>query len=249
MSLIKPSSRYAKTSFDSSRSSTKSGPFFLQTSTPKTHNTALIKIKKGSNGVAPTTHQSNFSSMVKKFVEHKSASSKLLKQQQQQKKGDLKLVIPADFIAEDLKKTAKRGSGLSAFHKKLFKGSSSVARKKRKEARRREQEDQIVELKLMLEEKNQEDLLEKQGSELKQAKQLIPNLQRQVKADKYAIRGSYDSLGSPPDKDQEAANSLEFSSEDHTIPGSPDDMFLKDVNPCLRPYYKTVQGIRGLQFS
>ncbi|MCD7451968.1 hypothetical protein HAX54_014346 [Datura stramonium] len=57
--------------------------------------------------------------MVKKFVEHKFASSELLKQQQ--KKSDLKLGIPADFIAEDLKKTAKRGSGLSALHKKLFK--------------------------------------------------------------------------------------------------------------------------------
>lgn len=314
MSLIKPSSRYAKTSFDSLRSSTKSDPSSSTDFTPKTHNTALIKIKKGSNGVTPTTHQPNFSSMVKKFVEHKSASSKLLKQQQ--KKGDLKLVIPVDFIAEDLKKTAKRGSGLSALHKKLFKGSSSAAGVKKEEgsakkalteikgntrtlgmvlrserellSMNKEQEDQIVELKLMLEEKNQEveklkdlclkqreeikslknsilfpdvmnsqvqDLLEKQGSELKQAKQLIPNLQMQVtsltgqlqclaedlaevKADKYAIRGSYDSLGSPPGYDQEeAANSLEFSSEDHTIPGSPDDMFLKDVNPCLTPYY------------
>ncbi|XP_049353360.1 uncharacterized protein LOC125817895 [Solanum verrucosum] len=310
MSFIKPSSRYAKTSFDSSRSSTKSDP---SSSTDK----ALIKIKKGSNGVTQTTHQSNFSSMVKKFVEHKSASSKLMKQQQQQqKKGDLKLVIPVDFIAEDLKKTAKRGNGLSSLHKKLFKGSSSGSGVKKEEgsamkaltevkgntrtlgmvlrserellSMNKEQEDQIVELKLMLEEKNREveklkdlclkqreeikslknsilfpdvmnyqvqDLLEKQGSELKQAKQLIPNLQRQVtsltgqlqclaedlaevKADKYAIRGSYDSFSSPPEYDQEeAANSLEFSSEDHTIPGSPDDMFLKDVNPCLTPYY------------
>ncbi|TMW82450.1 hypothetical protein EJD97_005911 [Solanum chilense] len=308
MSLIKPSSRYAKTSFDSSRSSTKSDP---SSSTDK----ALIKIKKGSNGVTQTNHQSNFSSMVKKFVEHKSASSKLMKQQQQ-KKGDLKLVIPVDFIAEDLKKTAKRGSGLSSLHKKLFKGSSSGGGVKKEEgsavkaltevkgntrtlgmvlrserellSMNKEQEDHIVELKLMLEEKNREveklkdlclkqreeikslknsilfpdvmnsqvqDLLEKQGSELKQAKQLIPNLQRQVtsltgqlqclaedlaevKADKYAIRGSYDSFGSPSEYDQEeAANSLEFSSEDHTIPGSPDDMFLKDVNPCLTPYY------------
>ncbi|KAK6774868.1 hypothetical protein RDI58_025869 [Solanum bulbocastanum] len=308
MSFIKPSSRYAKTSFDSSRSSTKSDP---SSSTDK----ALIKIKKGSNGVTQTTHQSNFSSMVKKFVEHKSASSKLMKQQQQ-KKGDLKLVIPVDFIAEDLKKTAKRGSGLSSLHKKLFKGSSSGGGVKKDEgsamkaltevkgntrtlgmvlrserellSMNKEQEDQIVELKLMLEEKNREveklkdlclkqreeikslknsllfpdvmnsqvhDLLEKQGSELKQAKQLIPNLQRQVtsltgqlqclakdlaevKADKYAIRGSYDSFCSPSEYDQEeAANSLEFSSEDHTIPGSPDDMFLKDVNPCLTPYY------------
>ncbi|KAL3355053.1 hypothetical protein AABB24_019239 [Solanum stoloniferum] len=310
MSFIKPSSRYAKTSFDSSRSSTKSDP---SSSTDK----ALIKIKKGSNGVTQTTHQSNFSSMVKKFVEHKSASSKLMKQQQQQqKKGDLKLVIPVDFIAEDLKKTAKRGNGLSSLHKKLFKGSSSGSGVKKEEgsamkaltevkgntrtlgmvlrserellSMNKEQEDQIVELKLMLEEKNREveklkdlclkqreeikslknsilfpdvmnyqvqDLLEKQCSELKQAKQLIPNLQRQVtsltgqlqclaedlaevKADKYAIRGSYDSFSSPPEYDQEeAANSLEFSSEDHTIPGSPDDMFLKDVNPCLTPYY------------
>lgn len=316
MSLIKPSSRYAKTSFDSSRSSTKSDPSSSIDLTSKPHNTALIKIKKGSNGVTQTTHQSNFSSMVKKFVEHKSASSKLMKQQQ--KKGDLKLVIPVDFIAEDLKKTAKRGSALSGLHKKLFKGapfSSSGGVKKEEGSGKKaltevkgntrtlgmvlrserellsmnkEQEDQIVELKLMLEAKNREveklkdlclkqreeikslknsilfpdvmnsqvqDLLEKQGSELKQAKQLIPNLQRQVtsltgqlqclaedlaevKADKYAIRGSYDSFGSPPGYDQEeAANSLEFSSEDHTIPGSPDDMFLKDVNPCLTPYY------------
>ncbi|CAN4114629.1 unnamed protein product [Withania somnifera] len=308
MSLIKPSSRYAKTSFDSSRSSTKSDPSSSTDLTSKPLSTALIKIKKGSNGVTQTTHQSNFSSMVKKFVEHKSTSSK---------KGDLKLVIPVDFIAEDLKKTAKRGSGLSALHKKLFKGSSAASGGVKKEegsakkaltevkgntrtlgmvlrserellSMNKEQEDQIVELKLMLEAKNREveklkdlclnqreeikslknsilfpdvmnsqvqDLLDKQGSELKQAKQLIPNLQRQVtsltgklqclaedlaevKADKYAIRGSYDSFGSPPGYDQEdAANSLEFSSEDHTIPGSPDDMFLKDVNPCLTPYY------------
>ncbi|OIS97335.1 PREDICTED: uncharacterized protein LOC109234592 [Nicotiana attenuata] len=314
MSSIRPSSRYAnKTGFDSQRSSTKSDPSSSTELTPRTHNknNALIKIKNASNGVTPTTtHHSNFSSMVKKFVEHKSASSKLIKQ----KKGDLKLVIPVDFIAEDLKKTAKRGTGLSALHKKLFKGSSSSSTGVKKEEKKaltevkgntrtlgmvlrserellsmnKEQEDQILELKLLLEEKNREveklkdlclkqreeikslksavlfpdvmnsqlqDILEKQGSELIQAKQLIPNLQRQVtsltgqlqclaedlaevKADKYAIRGSYDSLGSPPGYDQEeAANSLEFSSEDHTIPGSPDDMFLKDVNPCLTPYY------------
>ncbi|XP_016440825.1 uncharacterized protein LOC107766545 [Nicotiana tabacum] len=313
MSSIRPSSRYSnKTGFDSQRSSTKSDPSSSTELTPKTHNNnALIKIKNASNGVTPTTtHYSNFSSMVKKFVEHKSTSSKLIKQ----KKGDLKLVIPADFIAEDLKKTVKRGSGLSALHKKLFKGTSSSATGVKKEEKKaltevkgntrtlgmvlrserellsmnKEQEDQILELKLMLEEKNREveklkdlclkqrgeikslksavlfpdvmnsqlqDLLEKQGSELIQAKQLIPSLQRQVtsltgqlqclaedlaevKADKYAIRGSYDSLGSRPGYDQEeAANSLEFSSEDQTIPGSPDDMFLKDVNPCLTPYY------------
>lgn len=29
----------------------------------------------------------------------------------------------------------------------------------------------------------------------------------------------------------------EFSSGDYTTPGSPDDMFLKDLNPCLTPNY------------
>lgn len=105
-----------------------------------------------------------------------------------------------------------------------------------------------------------QELLEKQGSELKQAKQLIPSLQKQVtsltgqlqflaedlkevKADKYSIRGCYDGhISSPrtPTNDQEeATNSLEFSSPGHTTPGSPDDMFLKDLNPCLTPYYAT----------
>ncbi|KAK4369687.1 hypothetical protein RND71_009162 [Anisodus tanguticus] len=303
MSLIKPSSRYAKTSFDSSRSSTKSDPSSSTDLTRKPHNNAIIKINNRSNGVTQTTHQSNFSSMVKKFAEHKSAKK-------------AQMVIPVDFIAEDLKKTAKRGSGLSALHKKFFKGSSSGGGGVKKEegsakkaltevkgntrtlgmvlrserellSMNKEQEDQIIELKLMLEEKNREevtgssrgnsllqkcrveklkdlclkqreeikslknsilfpdvmnsqvqDFLEKQGSELKQAKQLIPNLQRQVtsltgqlqclaedlaevKADKYAIRGSYDSLDSPPGYDQEeAANSLEF--EDFNSPDAKD---------------------------
>ncbi|PSR98409.1 Thyroid receptor-interacting protein like [Actinidia chinensis var. chinensis] len=103
-----------------------------------------------------------------------------------------------------------------------------------------------------------QELLENQGSELKQAKQLIPSLQRQVtsltgqlqclaedlaevKADKYSVRGCFDAdINSPktPAYDREdAANSLEFSFEDHITPGSPDDMFLKDLNPCLTPYY------------
>ncbi|KAL0321071.1 UNVERIFIED_CONTAM: hypothetical protein Sradi_5368600 [Sesamum radiatum] len=91
---------------------------------------------------------------------------------------------------------------------------------------------------------NLQDLVEKQDSELKQAKQLIPSLQRQVKADKYAGRRFCDGhFGSPrtPSYDQEdGANSLfdqEFSSGDYTTPESSDDMFLKDLNPCLTPYY------------
>ncbi|CAI9087138.1 OLC1v1021132C1 [Oldenlandia corymbosa var. corymbosa] len=106
-----------------------------------------------------------------------------------------------------------------------------------------------------------QELLEKQGSELKQAKLLIPNLQKQVssltgqlqcladdlaevKADKYSLRGcSFDNHSSPrtpPTYEQdEATNSLEFSSGDQTTPGSPDDLFIKDLNPCLTPYYTT----------
>ncbi|CAA3025408.1 Hypothetical predicted protein [Olea europaea subsp. europaea] len=106
-----------------------------------------------------------------------------------------------------------------------------------------------------------QELLEKQGSELQQAKQLIPSLQRQVtsltgqlqylaedlaevKAEKYSSGGYCDDhVNSPrtPSYDQdEETNSLfgnEFSSGDYTTPGSPDDMFLKDLNPCLTPNY------------
>lgn len=34
----------------------------------------------------------------------------------------------------------------------------------------------------------------------------------------------------------------EFSSGYHTTPGSPDDMFIKDLNPCLTPYYATAKS-------
>ncbi|KAG6394152.1 hypothetical protein SASPL_144732 [Salvia splendens] len=140
------------------------------------------------------------------------------------------------------------------------------------------------------------DFLEKQGVELKQAKQLIPNLQRQVtsltgklqslaqdlaeleiklfdlysntvfwfvktckqlkllwinagslvKADKYSGRGFCDDdFNSPrtPSYDQEDASNFpydqEYRSRDYTTPGSPDDMFLNNLNPCLTPYSKT----------
>ncbi|XWS19286.1 hypothetical protein CRYUN_Cryun31cG0002800 [Craigia yunnanensis] len=133
--------------------------------------------------------------------------------------------------------------------------------------------------------------VEKQGSELTQAKQLIPTLQRQVtsltgqlqclaqdlaqvKADKDSARACHQRHGSSPrtpryhrdepsdslvkaDKDSarachqrhgssprtpryhrdEPSDSLEFSSGDPTTPGSPDDLFLEDLNPCLTPYY------------
>ncbi|XP_019191033.1 PREDICTED: uncharacterized protein LOC109185548 [Ipomoea nil] len=315
MASIKPSSRYATANFSfESRSSTRSDPSSSTEVAPKSQflrpssrdsSRAIVPTK------APSKDNANFSSMVKKLVDHRSSSAPA------KKKGEYKLAIPADFIAEDLKKTARKGTtGLTSLHKKLFKGSAKraeggepkaltefkgntrtlamVLRSERELlSMNQEQENQITELKLLLEEKNKEvdklkdlclkqreeikslksvvlfpdvmnsqlqELMEKQTSELKQARQLIPNLQRQVtsltdqlqylaedfaevKADKYSMRGFYDScISSPrtPEYDhREAANSLDFSSEDNATPESPDDMFLKDLNPCLTPYDKT----------
>ncbi|XP_022720720.1 uncharacterized protein LOC111278323 [Durio zibethinus] len=103
-----------------------------------------------------------------------------------------------------------------------------------------------------------QELVEKQGSELTQAKQLIPTLQRQitsltgqlqclaqdlaqVKADKYSARACHQQHCSSPRTPRyhrdEPSDSLEFSSGDPISPGSPDDLFLEDLNPCLTPYY------------
>ncbi|XP_050219343.1 uncharacterized protein LOC126669541 [Mercurialis annua] len=252
----------------------------------------------------------NLTSMVKKFMGNK----KPVLGKGGSSSG---LVIPCDLIAEDLKKTARKGSGFSGLQKKLFgkeKESGKKAVKALTEVKgnvnsgntrtlamvlrserellsaSKEQDMEIAELKLMLEAKNREveklkdlclkqreeirslksavlfpevmnpqvqELLEKQGSELKQAKQLIPTLQRQVtsltdqlqflaedlaevKADKYtrAYTQHYSSSPETPTYDhEEATKSLDFSSCDAASPGSPDDMFLKDFNPCLTPYY------------
>ncbi|KAF8031824.1 hypothetical protein BT93_D0897 [Corymbia citriodora subsp. variegata] len=99
--------------------------------------------------------------------------------------------------------------------------------------------------------------LEMQGTELRQAKMIIPALQKQVtsltgqlqcladdlaevKADKYSAKACFQhqiggSPRTPTYNHEEAANSLEFSSSEGTAPGSPDDLFLKDMNPCLTP--------------
>ncbi|PHU16829.1 hypothetical protein BC332_12524 [Capsicum chinense] len=200
----------------------------------------------------PTTRQ-KLGSLVKKLVERKSKA-----------KGEVKVVVPADYAAKK--------EGLS----EVEGNARSLGRILRSERElltmNKEQEKQINELKQMLEQKNIEaeklkdvclkqreeikslknavlfpddmsfqlhELLETQRAELKQANQLIPSLQDQVKADKYSHRGCYDSLDSSrksPEYNQEAANSLVFSSENTIPPGSPDDMLLMDLNPCLTPY-------------
>ncbi|KAK9056410.1 hypothetical protein SSX86_027501 [Deinandra increscens subsp. villosa] len=126
------------------------------------------------------------------------------------------------------------------------------------------QRDEIKALKsaILFPEQEKEDVSE----ELQQAKQIIPTLQRQVtsltgqllhlaqdlaevKADKYSVMGCYESLVSSPrtptHEQEEASNSLELCSADHTTPpDSPDDMFLNDLNPCLTPYANSKEFVK-----
>lgn len=104
--------------------------------------------------------------MVKKLVETKKVKNPAF-------------VIASDLLAEDLKKGAKKSSGLSGLHKKLFKGSAKKGEESSKKALtevksntrtlatvlrserellslNKEQEEQIDDLKILLEEKNRE---------------------------------------------------------------------------------------------
>ncbi|XP_057470633.1 uncharacterized protein LOC130759518 isoform X3 [Actinidia eriantha] len=194
---------------------------------------AIVRAKSSDAAPMKVKNDANLSAMVKKLVAGKPKKAE-------------NLVIPTDFIAEDLKKAGQKESNFAGLHRKLFSKGSAKKEGSEKKAltdvklntnttdtrtlamvlrserellsQNKEQEAEIAELKMMLEEKN-----------------------REVKADKYSVRGCFDAdINSPktPAYDQEdAANSLEFSFEDPITPGSPDDMFLKDLNPCLTPYY------------
>ncbi|XVE87649.1 hypothetical protein DITRI_Ditri19aG0004700 [Diplodiscus trichospermus] len=248
----------------------------------------------------------NLTSMVKRFMDKKTANKTM---------GLGQLVIPSDVLAEDLKKTARKGAAFSALQRKLFGKGSADKNRDKKEVKaltevkgntrtlamvlrserellsaNKEQEMEIAELKLLLQDKNREveklkdlylkqreeikslksailfpdvmnaqlqDVVDKQGSELTLDKQIIPTLQRQVtsltgqlqclaqdlaqvKAVKYSARAFHQQHGSSPrtptyDRD-EPSDSLDFSSGDMTTPGSQDDLFLEDLNPCLTPY-------------
>ncbi|KAJ9180826.1 hypothetical protein P3X46_009028 [Hevea brasiliensis] len=309
-------SRY--NSYDSRSSTTShfSDPYssteFICKPSSRTASRALVKATSSDlsqTKIKSKSNDHNLSAMVKKFMEKKSAG-----------KGSTNkgvaagLVIPSDLIVEDLKKTARNGTGFIGLQKKLFgkvkdkekktvkaltevKGAGNngntrtlamVLRSEREVlGANKEQELEIAKLKLMLEAKNTEveklkdlclkqreeikslksailfpdvmnsqlqELLEKQGSELKQAKQLIPTLQRQVgsltdqlqclaedlaevKYSRPYMQRHGSSPRTPTYDHEEAANSLEFSSCDAASPGSPDDMFLRDLNPCLTPNY------------
>nr|GEV43959.1 hypothetical protein [Tanacetum cinerariifolium] len=213
------------------------------------------------------TNKNNLSGMVKKyFTENRSSSSS----------NKLMLVDP-NFIVNKHKGVTSGLGGL--MHKKLFgSGDKKSNRKALTElkpaannvnarslamvlkserellSQNKDQEAEIIQLKSILNDKNTED------SEIKQAKHIIPTLQRQVtsltdqlqclaedlaevKADKYSVMGCYDGLVSSPRtpayEQDEATNSLDLSSGDRTIPDSPDDLFLNDLNPCLTPYAKS----------
>ena len=113
--------------------------------------------------------------MVKKFMEKKPSSSS---------SKAVKMVIPSDVIAEDLKKTARKGTSFKGLHKKLFGAGNETTvfdSKKKKEVKaltevkentrtlamvlrserellgmNKEQEMEISQLKFMLEEKSTE---------------------------------------------------------------------------------------------
>ncbi|KAK8517226.1 hypothetical protein V6N12_032422 [Hibiscus sabdariffa] len=255
----------------------------------------------------PTTApHHNLTSMVKRLVDGKSNNT-----------GMGPLLIPSDVLAEGLKKSARKGTALTALQRKLFGNGSADKERSKKEVRalteakgntrtlamvlrserelltaNKELETDIAVLKLQLQDKNIEaeklkdlclkqreeikslksavlfpdtmnsqlqELVETQGSELTQAKQLIPTLQRQVtslteqlqclaldlhqmKADKYCTEACHQRHGSsspmtPGFDGDEHSDSLEFSSGDPTAPGSPSDLVLEDLNPCLTPYY------------
>uniref|UniRef100_A0A7N2LSS7 Uncharacterized protein n=1 Tax=Quercus lobata TaxID=97700 RepID=A0A7N2LSS7_QUELO len=320
---LKPHSRYSSYDTRSSTSSHFSDPsssteqlnkqLMLNSSSSSSSSKALVVKSSRPSDLSSHTKSKpsnpNLATMVKKFMEKKPSSSS---------SKAVKMVIPSDVIAEDLKKSARKGTSFKGLHKKLFGAGNETKAfesKKKKEVKaltevkentrtlamvlrserellgmNKEQEMEISQLKFMLEEKSTEvkklkdlclkqreeikalksailfpdvlnsqlqGLLEKQNSELKQAKQLIPPLQRQVtsltgqlqylaedlaevKADKHSARACFQHHGSSPRTPiydlEQASNSLDFSSGDPTTPGSPDDMFLKDVNPCLTPY-------------
>ncbi|KAL1804140.1 hypothetical protein ACET3Z_032787 [Daucus carota] len=307
------STRYP--SFSTSRSSAQSDPSSSTELKSKPHSSSLKRLVSGptdapqlsSRALSKPKKDQSLGAMVKKLMEKKPKGGV----GREQRGG---LFVAAEILKEDLKKSGKKGGGFGGgLGKKLFgKGSEGekvkaltevkantrslgmVLRSERELlSQNKDLELEIVELKLIVEERNREveklkdlclkqreeikslktailfpdvigsqlqDLLEKQGSELKQAKHLIPSLQRQVtsltgqlhflaedlkevKAERNSSREWYDEDDSPPRtplNDQEpAANSLEFSSPTQTNSGSPDDMLIKDFNPCLTPYYAT----------
>ena len=186
---LKPHSRYSSYDTRSSTSSHFSDPsssteqlnkqLKLNSSSSSTSSKALIvKSSKPSDLSSHTKSRPsnpNLATMVKKFMEKKPSSSS---------SKAVKMVIPSDVIAEDLKKTARKGTSFKGLHKKLFGAGNETTvfdSKKKKEVKaltevkentrtlamvlrserellgmNKEQEMEISQLKFMLEEKSTE---------------------------------------------------------------------------------------------
>lgn len=170
MASINPYSRY--NSLDNSTSSHFSDPSSsLELKNPNKYPTSsfrtLVRTKSSNTVSTKIKNEQNLSAMVRKFMEKKSKPKT---------SNGTPLVIPTDFIAEDLKRTAKRGSNFSALQRKLFNKGSPAAEKKaltevvtntrtlamvlksEREllSQNKEQGTIIAELKLLLEEQNRE---------------------------------------------------------------------------------------------
>lgn len=180
--VMKPSSRYTSYDIRSSTSSHFSDPssssdFNIKSPLPPNSSSsrALVKTKPSDLARAKVKpSDQNLTAMVKKFMEKRSGSKpKTLKHA-------AGLVISSDLIAEDLKKTARKGTNFGGLHKKLF-GKGTVEKKEVKEVKaltevkgntrtlamvlrserellslNKDQELEITELKLVLEEKYRE---------------------------------------------------------------------------------------------
>ncbi|XP_078179927.1 structural maintenance of chromosomes protein isoform X2 [Carex rostrata] len=321
MAAVKPSSRYNSIDIRSSSTSDRSSSASTSSSSNKKNINPMPGSKtryKPSDQLVPargTTSQAivraksttpqgqNLGSLLRKLIDKRSVNPK--------KNGPP--VLPPNLIEKEMKGSGKSsGSNISALSRKLFqKGSEKKALTEVKSntrtlamvlrserellAQNKECEDEICELRLLLEQRNNEieklkDLclkqreeikalkdavlfpdetnlqmqdLGKQEEELKQAKQVIPSLQRevslltahlhclaldlaQVKAEKHGTNACIDELMSPPRtpilNGQEDISTLHPEVSEY---GSSDEMFLKDFNPCLTPRFSK-QKLKGL---
>ncbi|KAJ3705963.1 hypothetical protein LUZ61_009668 [Rhynchospora tenuis] len=308
MTTLKHSSRYNSIDSHSSSSSTSTSSSSTKKNPNRYKPSDLVGPTKGTTSQAITRAKStnpqgqNLGSLLRKLMDKKSVNTR--------KHGPP--VLPPEPIVREAKGAGKpSGSNISALSRKLFqKGSEKKALTEVKSntrtlamvlrserellAQNKEYEDEICELRLLLDERNNEIeklkdlclkqreeikalkdavlfpeetsmqmqyLVEKQGEELEQAKQVIPALQRevssltahlhclaldlaQVKAEKHGTNACIDGLMSPPrtpilQSQEETTYTLESSTSRPEVSeyGSSDEMFLKDFNPCLTPRF------------
>ena len=187
-SIMKPSSRYSSYDSRSSTSSHFSDPSSSAELKPKpsvasqtSSSRALVKAKPSdlSSKLKSKPSEPNLTAMVKKFMEKRKNPAASARAKPDNRAC---LVIPSDVIAEDLKRTARKGSNFTALHRKLFgKGTTSSEKEKKNEVKAltevkgntrtlamvlrserellsltKDQEMEISELKSMLEDKNTE---------------------------------------------------------------------------------------------